>query len=215
MADLVDLRVLTLPLYEMSEMTHLSPTRATVREIDVDVSNNEISIFFSRASFNVDINSYPNGLMGLLRDIRDDTFTYVDDPYPTNHDPLDPPSTQLSLQNEHVAYVIYKLSSKNWQFAHDYPPFTIGEDARDADIYFKARRFDPAGTSHRVDMGARVPKVENCSVAYFMADGEKAKGFTGLYVHALNIHVEIISGARRARTPIIIDPDVRYPGGSG
>lgn len=212
MTESVDVKILTLPLYELGEYSGAPPTSATVREIDAEITNNRISFFFSRATFYVDLTTYAGGLDGLLRDVRDNKFYYGDD---TSNWP-DPPQTPLSLKNEFLTYVVYKLSSKNWQFAHDYPPFTIGAEGKDAACYFEARRFDRHGNKDKVHIEHRVPSAEDCVVAYFIADGWKAKGIKGRYIHALNVHIELIyDGRERARIPIIVDPDVRYPGGSG
>lgn len=212
MTEKVDTRILTLPPNELDEKPPTRPTIAKVMEIDAEVVSNRISFFFSRGTFLVDIAQYKNGLDGLLRDVREDNFTYDGD---TSNWP-DPPETPLSLKNELLTYVIYKLTPKNWQFAHDYPPFTIGKEGKDAKCYFEARRFDKLGNKDRITIKDRKPVADDCTVAYFIADGRKAKGFTGRYVHALNIHVELVYDERvRARVPIIIDPDIRYPGGSG
>lgn len=207
----VDKRILTIPVVELDEYPSGQdrPTLATVREIDADVDG-DISFFFSRGTFNVNLDAYTGGLSGLLEDVRTGHFKYTDDTY----DRPQPPMTPLSLNNRRLSYVVYKLRSRNWQFAKNHPPFSIGKKGKDAQVYFEARRVDKYGNVERVRK--RKPVKDDCMVAYFIADGFKAAGFTGQYIHALNIHVDLVFGSRpRGYTPLIIDPDVRHPGGSG
>jgi hypothetical protein len=213
MPDGRDLRPRTLPIEDLEEYTgSVFPSAATVREIDCEVVNNRIYFFFSRGTYLVDLKSYVGGLPGLLGDVRTGKFIYTDD---TSNRP-DPPETPLSLNNRRFSYVIYKLSSKNWQFCRDHPPVSIGELGKAAGVYFNARRIDENGKEERVDIDRRLPVTDNCMVAHFIADGFKATGFTGSYTHALNLHVDLIYEEReRAYIPLVIDPDVRNPGGSG
>lgn len=207
----VDTRILTIPVLELDEYPagQGRPVLATVREIDADVDG-DISFFFSRGTFNVDLATYTGGLPGLLEDVRTERFKYMDDTYERPK----PPMTPLSLNNPHLSYVVYKLRSRNWQFAKNRPPFSIGKKGKDAKVYFEARRIDKNGKVERVER--KRPVKDDCMVAYFIADGYKAAGFTGQYIHALNIHVDLVFGKRpRGYTPLIIDPDVRHPGGSG
>jgi hypothetical protein len=53
-------------------------------------------------------------------------------------------------------------------------------------------------------------------VAYFLSDGQKAKGSKTSYIHPINIHVDLVyEGLATDYMPLIIDPDIRHPGGSG
>lgn len=205
-----------LPVEELDEGPAQNPMIATVREIDVEASSGWVSFFFSRATYFVDLTTYPGGLDGLLRDVQSGNFIYEDN----SPNRPDPPETPLSLNNQALTYVVYKLSDKNWQFCRNHPPFTVGPKLKNKDIYFEARRVTPWGAKERIvwDPGTEkwAPVTDECTVAYFIADGWKAKGIIGTYVHAINIHVDLVfKGTSTAYTPLIIDPDVRHPGGSG
>jgi len=208
----IDRRIVTIPFDELDEYPSQTPRPqlATVREIDCKITGREISFFFSKAKYYIEIPNYPGRLKGLLKDIAQGNIRLPD------KDGLNPPppASPLSLKNKEVCYVIYRLNlRKNWQFAHDYPPFSIGPQGKAAECHFEARRVDSQGRRQRVV--DRAPKKDNCKVAYFISNGFTATGFTGQYVHALNLHVELLFGSGAVRVPLIIDPDVRYPGGSG
>ena len=203
-----------LPVVEMDEKHNHHPTVATIREIDAEAGGKWFSFFFSKANYFVDLTSYPGGFDRLLRDVHDPNFNFPDD---TNRP--DPPLTPLSLNNQGLTYIVYRLSDKNWQFCRNHPPFSMGPKLQGKEIYCEARRVTPWGTGERVvevRPGEWEPVRDECSVAYFIADGWKAQGITGIYTHAINIHVDLVfPGQTPAYTPLIIDPDVRHPGGSG
>lgn len=201
-----------LPLFELDENPDTYPQIATVRELDAEVVGRRISFFFSRGTYFVDLTRYAGGLDGLLRDIREGDFDYSDN---TSNRP-DPPESPLSLNNQNLSYVVYKLSDKNWQFCRNHPPFSIGEEVKDLKIYFEARKFTPWGTKERVDIEHQIPVTDDCKVAYFIANGWKAMEPIGEYIHAINIHVDLVyEEGSIAYVPLVIDPDVRHPGGSG
>jgi len=211
MAMRTDRRMRTVPFEELGPFPagQNRPVIATVREIDAEVDG-DISFFFSRGTFAVDLRTYGGGLPGLVEDVRAGTFQYVDN---LSSRPQ-PPMTPLSLNNQRLSYVIYKLRSRNWQFARKHPPFSIGKKGKDANAYFEAMRVDRHGVAEPVDP-LKAAK-DGSMVAYFIADGAKATGFTGRYVHALNVHVDLLFGSGgRGYMPLVIDPDVRHPGGSG
>jgi hypothetical protein len=205
-----------LPIKELDEGPDHYPTVATVREVDVEASGKWVSFFFSRANHFINLATYTGGFDQLLKDVQRPDFDFPDD---ASNRP-DPPLTPLSLNNQGLTYVIYKLSDKNWQFCRNHPPFSIGPKLTGKKIYCEARRLTPWGTKERVIQNPTTeewsPVTDDCAVAYFIADGRKALGTTGVYTHAINIHVDLVfPGQVPAYTPLIIDPDVRHPGGSG
>lgn len=193
------------------------PTYATVREIDfeLDVNKGELSFFYSRADFRTPVNNHVTDLLPLLTRIRDSNFGWDDD---DQKEPKVPYSSRLSLRNNQWRYIILKLSrSKNWQFCRDHPPFTLSKKAFNADLYREARRFEVDGTTSRVyqnpaGSGTFVPVRDGSFVAYFVADNRTSGNFED---HGFNIHVDLLYQGTQLRLPIVIDPDVRYPGGSG
>ncbi len=52
---------------------------------------------------------------------------------------------------------------------------------------------------------------DRCKIAFLAAKGKAAT-----YDHAINLHVDLVFDRVKPRLmPLMIDPDVRYPGGSG
>lgn len=202
--------IYSMPLYEVPDYpstTTRRPSRATVREIDFKISSDgkELEFFFSRADFSVPVN---HDLDNLLLDIQNDAFGYGNN---ADKEPREPFESRLSLGNKRYAYVIYRLSqNKNWQFCRDFAPITLGRKAYNSKRYFEARRYDRDGSISKVEDGE--PAADNSIVAYFIADNENYGNYLG---HSINLHVDLLYRGTRRRLPIVIDPDIRYPGGSG
>jgi len=184
---------------------------ATVREIDARIVDGEISFFYTAANYEVDVRQFAGGLDELLLEVLSGSLPMPDI---QNLKPR-PPISPLALQSKKLAYVILKLAaSKNWQFSHDHPPFSIGLEDDGGKFNFEARRVDPLGKAERIQN--KLPAKDGCMVAYFISDGASARTAKDPYAHSLNVHVDLMFGAmQKARLPLIIDPDVRYPGGSG
>jgi hypothetical protein len=196
------------------------PVTATIRMLDFAIvpsqqlgKPDKLEFFFSAANFSVDVAAY-GGIGGLIDAVRTDP----DFPYPDPVTLVPPYTNKLSLQNDENCYVVYRLTdSKNWQFAHKKAPFSVGEKGNEASVYSGVRRVDADGN---VDDGADPnDKRYGCKIAYFIADGARAAANQpGGYVHEFNIHVDLIvedDAGQPSYMPIDIDPDVRYPGGSG
>ena len=122
----------------------------------------------------------------------------------------------LSLNNsQKIRYIVYVLSDKNWQFARSGTPLTISSEHYDLELYSEAQRVDAFGTAD--DGSAEGAEKDRCRVAYFVANGIKAHADAPNrdYVHRLNLHVDIYNADDGGTIlPLIIDPDIRYPGGS-
>lgn len=121
-------------------------------------------------------------------------------------------SSPLSLRNGQVSYVIYKLAKgTNWQIAREKLPVSAGDKGRK--YCFEGHRLDKRGYAYR-DKGGSLR--ENCNVVYFVADGVSPK-VGDKYDFPINIHIDLVydTPAPRRVIPLIVDPDVRYPGGSG
>ncbi|HYD36646.1 MAG TPA: nucleotide synthetase [Allosphingosinicella sp.] len=107
-----------------------------------------------------------------------------------------------------AAYVVFKLDPRlNWRFS-DNDPVISHKQAGDAAYYGGLRHVRPNGTySDR--------PVADCRIVFLVAmppDGE--------YKHGFNFHVDMIQKphldhVRERILPLIIDPDIRFPGGSG
>lgn len=202
------IRFLTEHGIELLELEGLPPpTIATVREIDIKINANKIETEYSRANYTVDINNF-GGLGAVLQRVANNTLSLPDNPRPKA-----PYKSQLSLQNKTYCYVILKLTGKNWQFSRDRDPFSIGLSSTDPEVYFEPRKVDA--------QGGIVPRGEvrdECRIAYFIADGATAYDDATAYEDPFNLHLDLIdedSHGQPSPVPIIIDPDVRFPGGSG
>jgi len=211
------LKIETLPYYQIPPHTGKRPSWAIVREIDFEVRHNELWFYFSKGSKNIQVGN--EAAFGKLIDrILDDGLDWLDVGTP------EPPyASPLSLQNKRFSYIVYVLSSRNWQFGRHGLPITAGKNAQptvpnptpDQFFYTDAYRVGESFTDK--DMGTPFeqegaePK-DNCKIAYVIAKGDKAGA---VYSHALNLHVDLIyEGKKRRFIPLMIDPDVRYPGGS-
>lgn len=197
-----------LSLLELSS-TMPEPVSATVREIDIhfDPLTNRFITKFTKANYHVNVTSY-GGIAGVVSRLAHNNLPMTDDAAPK------PPFTnQLSLQNKIYCYVVFKLTGKNWQFSYNEDPFSVALQSTVPEIYFSPRKVDQQG-----NILARGTDQDNCKIAYFIADGAVAYDVDPQYVDPFNLHLDVMdtdSAGQPSRIPIIIDPDVRYPGGSG
>jgi hypothetical protein len=108
-------------------------------------------------------------------------------------------------------------------------PITVGTKGSSKQAYFNGKRvFTSATDSDRgTDFDAHPSTARDGSkVAYFIADAHEAGKDepNNHYDHAINLHVDLIFEAQpplptstsvaRYYMPLVIDPDIRYPGGS-
>jgi len=197
------------PGLNMEELENGSlPTIATVRELEVDGGPNRIEARYSGANYEVNLTNF-GGLEQVLLRLHNGSLSMAQNGVPTGEH-----KTPLSLKNREYCYVIFKLKSKNWQFSGDKPPFSIGIDWWKKGWYFNARK-----VYNGIDQGHLAQK-NGCMIAYFIADGAAAldDAPNGKYSHGFNFHLDLIyedSDHQPSYMPIIIDPDIRYPGGSG
>jgi len=180
------------------------PVLAVVREVDLRTNGNRITVDFSRSSKLLDV-STEQERKALFIQVGSGSFKF-ENPGNTKPRPGDPP---LSANNQFLCYIIYVLTKKNWQFSHDDGPITIEEKADDA--IFEAHHIDASGA-------LKVPPKPGCRAAYVIADADAAYDAAGKYQHRINLHVDFISedenGDPTIFMPIIIDPDIRHPGGT-
>lgn len=192
------------------------PEFATVREVDFSVSpnGNNLVIFYSRYTKDIYIKDEVE-LRKFLISLYDSNFEYETGAPPAPSDPFD---SQLSLNNDNLRYIVFRLKDgRNWQFAREGWPITIGEQGKD--YFYDAYRVDMNGVADRGDDRKLIR--DGCKVAYVMAAADEVFAETGAYCHPINLHIDLaieVQGSatkKRCYLPIIVDPDVRYPGGSG
>jgi hypothetical protein len=108
-------------------------------------------------------------------------------------------------------YVVLRLDpALNWRFSADGAAISL-KNAGVANHY--------GGLRHVLDDGTpKVEPTEGCRLVYFAAM-PPAVGANGQYRHGFNFHVELVQNSsghssEQSMLPIVIDPDVGYPGGS-
>lgn len=106
------------------------------------------------------------------------------------------------------AYVVFKLDPRlNWRFS-DNDPVISHKQANEAAFY--------GGLRHVRSNGTYSDKpVAGCMMVFLVAVPP-----SGNYKHGFNFHVDLIQKPHLDHTkerilPLIIDPDIRFPGGSG
>ena len=198
---------------------------AQVLEIDFDIKGRHLWFYFSRRSKFIPI-SGQSDLDRLINNVCNISYKWD---YNVASYPKINCASPLSLMNDQNCYVIYKLSDRNWQFVRIGRPITVGKLGMDKKAYFNGKRVfasasdsDP-GTEFDADPATA---RDGSKVAYFIADAREAgrNEPNNHYDHAINLHVDLIFEAQpplptstsvaRYYMPLVIDPDIRYPGGS-
>jgi hypothetical protein len=125
--------------------------------------------------------------------------------------------THLSINFDKIplSYVVLKLSSRrNWQFSRTTAPFMMDRKDQGKGGFLEARRFDSSGAVIN-----NATKADGCQFAYFIVDPSKFDiDADGGFQHRFNIQIDLLEldgPSIDSRIPIIIDPDVRHPGGNG
>lgn len=176
------------------------PTKAVVREVDIEVPGTDISLRFARgiSHSGLDDAKFAALLTRLAGgDLSPGATGTSFDPTPQGEH-----NSPLSANNQGLTYVVYVLSGKDWEFSIEGPPITIAKKSLPKSAYFEARSVGAGGET--TGPGRKV--------AYLIADGDAAHNGGPNYEDRINLHVDIVMGDQRI--PIIIDPDIRNPGGS-
>jgi hypothetical protein len=181
------------------------PSKIIVREIDIVISDNMVSIDYSKT--HKIINS--SDIISFLKKLASGEFEF------DNYYPEKKPKMSLNIKQE--CYIIFKLSNKNWQFSSQKrDPITLGSDIdyNDLKCYSDLNLVDAQG-----NIVAKPYSKTECRIAYCAVDGEQlVKNHTnqGKYINSFNLNVEIYDPINPSMVmPILIDPDIRNPGGSG
>jgi len=192
------------------------PENAIVREIDFEVPTaGVLRVFYSRFSKDVPV-ANDGELKGIIALLHEDRFPSWEQDPPKQSLPFD---SELSVYNDRWKYIIFLLrKNKNWQFAQKHWPITIGEKYQA--FFYDAARADSKGIP---DYGDDEDLIrEGCRVAYVMAAADEALSTAGAYRHSINLHIDLINDVKdkngvikKCYLPIIVDPDIRFPGGSG
>jgi hypothetical protein len=200
------------------------PMWARIFEISLSISAPKIELGYSHLEeFAVsDQNDFEKQMSALVLKGSHHGTTPKPRDVDTNGDPI---GSSLSVNWQHyassdkgIAYLVFRLSSDfDWQFNEFTVPFSMHKD----DLPYC--RF--AGGGKFAADGAHVDpskKLSDCRYAYFIVNGPNLPGnLPGQgpqdFIRPFNMHIELLErgNVTHNRIPIIIDPDVRNPGGSG
>jgi len=192
-----------IPMHELDPYPHTNkPGRATIRELNIIADDSSIRCFFSGAV--IDIAVPVAGIQALVAQIVNGAVKVDEPPYKggdwkngTNVKQTKK-LTPLSLRCQDCRYVVYVLKRpKNWVFSqprNGLGPFSVSTEG-------KKYNFSDG------DSGVEY-------ISYLISDGVSAHEGKDNYGHRINIHVDLTLD-NDARIPLIIDPDIRHPGGSG
>lgn len=199
------------PFFPTSEYNGPRPQYLIVREIDFELRGQEdLVLFFSRGA-NIDLTNSQDQFEEIVDKVCNLTFAF-----PATRPRLTQPyKSTLSLSNNRLSYVIYVLTKKNWQFARRGWPITVM--LTPTGRYYGARRADASGyvgADSGQDIDGNFTWIrDDCHVAFFIADG-RSPAPDG---DNINLHVDLTFrdlDQNEYYMPLIIDPDIRWPGGS-
>lgn len=125
--------------------------------------------------------------------------------------------TKMSLKYKDPFYLLVKLSDNwNWRFSADGAPLSMDSYWTGKRVFLDAFSFDSAGAV----VTSPSPEV-TCKNAYTIVNCDKAKETSGShnFEARYNLHVDLVEDptdmANSSYIPLILDPDVRWPGGDG
>lgn len=191
------------------------PSKAIVREVDFEVSADKNTLRFFYPRFNIETTVTPQTLKTVLQNVYSSSYGWQQ----VSNRPKRPFKSALSLENNEFVYLIFRLKEeRKWQFSRVGWPITVGSVARG--YFFEALRVDSSGSRDRGDDKELVR--DGCKLAYVIAAGKEAFEQEDVFCHPINLHIDLITdelydGGGTTRQPcylpIIVDPDIRYPGG--
>jgi hypothetical protein len=121
--------------------------------------------------------------------------------------------TPLSIEHNDYSYIVYWLEDANWYFTPEHEPFEILKGKKH--LYLDPKCAWLVGS---VATTGRLPPYDaQCRVASFVANSAaEPRDDRGEFVTPFNFYITIRStkGGRIRYLPIVVDPDVGYPGGN-
>ena len=181
------------------------PRRIIYREIDIEVNS---------ASYDINI-IYLENREPPEGDI--DKFLQTVLAKPTKHrDPFTETTSPLDLNCKEECYIVFRLADDwNWYFSPETDAFTTKDIENEKYFNLIHVLYDSATkTITKVEPG-EAPGV-GCKVVYLRARG-KPVGYNDGFNLIIDLDLGMSSGPNptKRRTKIVIDPDIRNPGGSG
>ena len=123
--------------------------------------------------------------------------------------------SKMSFNCKELIYLVIKLAPGiNWRFTADAPPISMDKIWQNRDVFFNASNLD--------ERGIPTAPAKNNAFKYACVIVDCPKGVPGGPIPTgiearFNLHVDLMEGLKNDApyVPIIIDPDVRNPGGGG
>ncbi len=189
------------------------PTRIIAVEVGADLGKRNLNIDYVWGS---DSNYVATDLPVILVSVAKGESTYLRK--------IKTRKERMSLNVKEISVIIFRLSDDiDWQFSYDRSPISLSEESMKTTTYDQdgsPKEFF-FGNAHRILENGTVdldPKTDNCNVACLICDGAGLTRPSGSYKLSINLHVDLLDRDRGGniigRLPIVIDPDVKNPGGS-
>jgi hypothetical protein len=174
-----------------------TPQRLIVRQIDIDIGGGNFNLIFRSPDKAHPVASLP----GLIQKIEHTQYPNQQ-PVQAYHRPLDLNIIEPSM------VLLFLSFGWGWRYSHQRFGVTLGENV-DQSCYANLRHV-LNGVSSPTPFGHNAGR---CRIVHFLA---KPDG--GNFAHSINFNVELVHqdvfGDPPNTTPLVIDPDIRNPGGS-
>lgn len=181
------------------------PTKAYMLEIGIDRTGKKVlfgykqywvSPTFNQGTAHGEFLAWANGL--IAKPIKGERMV-------VHSKPGQRKQTKMSFRCNELVYLLFKLDdSIDWRFSVDGPAISADGTSGGNAVFFA-----PKGAGELMDRKR---------YAYAIADCPKGtSGGSGGDIEAyFNLHVDFLEGGEGdAYIPVVIDPDVRHPGGNG
>lgn len=207
--QLIDTRLLFRgPQYEIQDNAGLIPQHIVVRQIDMAPAGSDYPFVFKSPDRRYQYT--PNNLQNIVAQLLDGTYR----PNGMVNQYYRPLDVKLSAT---TCFVFHLVDSWPWRFSSKQDGATIGESLSSVQQRY-------ANLRHFIDVNGsptHYPHDQFCRTICFTADPElDAMSNVIPFQHLFNLVVEFVYPDGDAPNvenviPVIIDPDIRYPGGSG
>lgn len=113
--------------------------------------------------------------------------------------------TKMSFRCKDLVYLVFKLDDKiDWRFTVDGPAVSMDGIWSGKDVFFAPKKAGELANGRTYAYA-----IANCPNGTLDPSSSDIEA-------RFNLHVDFLEGGETdAYTPVIIDPDVRYPGGNG
>ncbi len=173
--------------------------KTIIREIEASITGNKFRL------------GYKNPQKSFDMSMEDAIRHVVSGKYAPTEAQCDVEIEPLSLNCAAPSNVVFTLSAKdNFQFATDADPIQF-KDGANKDRYANFCRVAPDGTAY--PFGKPYGSAEPCKMVTFEATAPTAN-----YIDRFNFVVDVIhenKPGKKSPLRLLIDPDIRNPGGSG